>query len=392
MSAANSRPDYIRLGELKPIDGSKAVAEPPTRSSPTANPPASPNPRARNAMSRLVRRLSAPTIVALALGGGGAARSDPPAANRDAGPLARSLWLVHRYGTAAAVDPKNDQKTKGALARALGKEAVLVAEKVKGLIEPETFARLAGPDARLEALEVRRIMENDAPESRRRLLPGVEAQAGLLTTSFDMIDPAHREAGGALADWVVKHYKPGRPLDVICVCTGNSRRSILAATMGNVAAAYYGMPEVRFHSGGTAPTAFNPRTIACLKGIGVEVRPTGKEAGRGEPKTANPVYLVRWGRPGGTGEPVMEAAEFSKLYSDPANPQDGFAALMVCGEADAACPFVKGASLRVSMPYLDPKIYDDSVYEANKYAERRDDIGRLMLCVMMQARNRLAPR
>ena len=31
---------------------------------------------------------------------------------------------------------------------------------------------------------------------------------------------------------------------------------------------------------------------------------------------------------------------------------------MVCGEADAACPFVKGAALRVSMPYLDPKIYD----------------------------------
>ena len=54
----------------------------------------------------------------------------------------------------------------------------------------------------------------------------------------------------------------------------------------------------------------------------------------------------------------MEATEFSKHYGDPANPQQGFAALMVCGEADAACPFVKGAALRVSMPYLDPKIYD----------------------------------
>ena len=62
---------------------------------------------------------------------------------------------------------------------------------------------------------------------------------------------------------------------------------------------------------------------------------------------------------------------------------------MVCGEADAACPFVKGAALRVSMPYLDPKIYDDGKFEAAKYAERRDDIGRLMLSVMMQVRNRL---
>jgi hypothetical protein len=35
--------------------------------------------------------------------------------------------------------------------------------------------------------------------------------------------------------------------------------------------------------------------------------------------------------------------------------------------------------------YLDPKIYDDGAYEATKYAERRDDIGRLMLAVMVKA-------
>src|SRR5512135_2987907 len=64
--------------------------------------------------------------------------------------------------------------------------------------------------------------------------------------------------------------------------------------------------------------------------------------------------------------------------------------LMVCGEADAGCLSVKGATLRVSMPYLDPKIYDDGAYEAAKYAERRDDIGRLMLSVIVQARGGIA--
>ena len=343
-------------------------------------------------MRRLSRLALPVTLLAAALAGGETARPDEPQKPQNAGPLAGSLWLVHRYGTAEAVDPRNDQRTKGTLAKALGKDAVLTPEKVKGLIEPETFARLAGPDARLETLEVRQIMENDAPESRRHLFPGIDAHAKLLTTSFDMLDTAHVEAGERLMDWVVKNYKPGKPLDVTCVCTGNSRRSILGATMGNIAAAYYGMPEIRFHSGGTAPTAFNPRTITALTQIGVEVQPTGADAKRGEPKMANPVYTVRWGQPGGTGESNMEATEFSKHYSDPSNPQEGFAALMVCGEADAACPFVKGASLRVSMPYLDPKIYDDSAYEAIKYAERRDDIGRLMLSVMMRVRNRLAPR
>ena len=147
---------------------------------------------------------------------------------------------------------------------------------------------------------------------------------------------------------------------------------------------------MHFHSGGTAPTAFNVRAVNTLKEIGVEVEPTGNEAARGEPNTANPVYRIRWGLRGGTGEPSPEATEFSKHYGDPTNPQHDFAALMVCGEADAACPFVKGAALRVSLPYLDPRIYDGGAYESAKYAERRDDMGRLMLSVLMQARQRIA--
>ena len=65
---------------------------------------------------------------------------------------------------------------------------------------------------------------------------------------------------------------------------------------------------------------------------------------------------------------------------------------MVCSEADEACPFVKGATLRLSMPYLDPKILDGAVYDSAKYAERRDDIGRLMLAAMVQARGGLASK
>jgi hypothetical protein len=310
----------------------------------------------------------------------------PGLASDDAGALVRNLWLIQRHGTAQAVSPQNDQKTKGTLAKALGKEGILTPTGVRGLMDPSTFARLAGADGKLDASEVRAIVEADVPESRKRLFSKIVAHADLLTTSFDMIDEQRRQAGDMLADWITRSFKPGQPLHVTVVCTGNSRRSILGATMGNIAAAYYGMPLVRFHSGGTAPTAFNPRTIASLREIGLEIEPQGGEAPRGEPNTANPMFVVRWGR---SGEPALEAVEFSKPYFDASNPQHGFAALLVCGEADAACPVVKGASLRISMPYLDPKIYDDSKYEAMKYAERRDDIGRLMLCVMMQVRNRL---
>ena len=183
-------------------------------------------------------------------------------------------------------------------------------------MDPSTFEKLAGADGKLDAAEVRKALDADVPdEPRAAATRRSRAHADLLTTSFDMIDEPHREAGAKLADWIAKNYRPGKPLHVTVVCTGNSRRSILGATMGNVAAAYYGMPEVRFHSGGTAPTAFNPRTVACLKEIGVEVEPTGAEAPRGEPKTANPIYRVRWGESGAGGDRVLE-----DLFATPATP------------------------------------------------------------------------
>lgn len=316
--------------------------------------------------------------LATAVCGAAAAKDDP-------GPLVRTLWVFQRYGSADAADPANDQRLKGALFKGLGKEGELTLSEVRGWMTEEAFKQLAGDDDRISRAEVVQAADAAIPESRMRLLRAVRQHADQLTTSFDMIDEPHRLAGGKLVDWIVENYRPGKPLGITVICTGNSRRSILGATMGNIAASYYGLPDVRFHSGGTAPTAFNERTVAALKAIGVEVEATGKEAPRGEPKTANPLYHVRWAS--GQGG---DAIEFSKRYDDPANPQRGFAALMVCSESDAGCPVVKGASLRVPMPYLDPKIYDDGVYEPAKYFERRDDMGRLMLAVMMQARQRLA--
>lgn len=208
---------------------------------------------------------------------------------------------------------------------------------------------------------------------RGGLAPPLSEHARRLAAEFGAIAPGHREAGESLARWIAEHHRPGLPLHIIVVCTGNSRRSILGSSMGNLAAAFSGMPEVRFRSGGTDPTAFNPRTIAALRAIGFSIQPTGEEASAG-----NPIHRVSWGA-------GLEALEFSKRYDDPSNPRGGFAALMVCNEADAGCPAVAGAGLRLAMPFDDPKAFDDEPCEPEKYAERRDEIGRLMLFVMARA-------
>jgi arsenate reductase len=296
------------------------------------------------------------------------------------------LWLVYEFGTPEAAEPANDVKTKAAIVDALRKNRILKPATVEGLMSPETFSRLAGDDGQLDPSEIEKLLSAHVPASRTTLLPRLASHARLLATGFDQIDETHRERSTELLEWIVKNYAPERPLSLLFVCTGNSRRSMLGSAMGNLAAAYYGL-ELRCYSGGTKPSAFNERTVATLQEIGFEVEVTGRHAERGPDGAPNPIYKVCWGNP--VNGLSLEMEEFSKRYDDLRNPSTGFAAVLVCSEADASCPTVKGAAIRIAMPCFDPKLYDDTELESRKYAERRDDLGRLMMAVMMQARLRL---
>src|SRR5262249_24464457 len=162
----------------------------------------------------------------------------------DVGPLVRSLWLVQRYGTAEALNPANDQRVKGVLSKALGKYGVITLPELGRLMEPDVFQKLAGPDGKLESADIASGLAAATPESRAKPAPKLREHADSLPTTFDMIDDPHRLAGDKLARWIAANYEPGKSLHVTVVCTGNSRRSILGSSMGNLAAAYYGMPEI----------------------------------------------------------------------------------------------------------------------------------------------------
>ena len=225
---------------------------------------------------------------------------------------------------------------------------------------------------------------------REFLFPQVRTQCDLLSTQSDLISPAHLDGSERLFQAIVSQHIPGVELGVIVICTGNSRRSMLAATMGNIAAAYHGIPELRFYSGGTNPSAFNPRTIRTLKEVGVVIEPTKENATMGDAGEVNPVYMVSWGNLPRMGVNRFEIKEFSKIYSDTHNPSKAYIALLVCDEADASCPNVPGASQRIAMPFQDPKSFDGSDLESAKYSERRDEIGRVMLSIVLKAKRYLA--
>ena len=223
--------------------------------------------------------------------------------------------------------------------------------------------------------------------ARQDIFPRLARHLEGLAAPLEQIGEPHRSAGKKLADWIAERYRPGAPLPVVVVCTGNSRRSMLGAMMGNAAAAYHDLPEVRFFSAGTTPSAFNPRTVAALNAVGFEVEPTGDEAPRSSPGLPNPRYRVDWGTGEGQG-----LVEFSKALGDAALPASGFAAVMVCDEADAGCPVVPGAACRISMPLPDPKAADDTPEEGARYAATRDALGRWMLAVLAESRRRTEER
>lgn len=293
-----------------------------------------------------------------------------------------AIAFAQHFASPAALVPANDRRLKATLLHALNEKPPTISwGEVRELFDKEQFAQWA-PHDRLTREQMVDLLSTTAPASRREIFRETAAHLELLTTQFDMIDKEHQQAANELARWIAKHAAGDKQLGVTIICTGNSRRSMLGSVLGNLAAAYWGLPRVKFYSGGTAPTAFNPRTIKTLEQLGVKITPTGADAAPGKGGERNPIYQVRWGEHAGVDE-------FSKLFADKQNPQRDFAAVLVCDEADAACPVVDGAALRISAPFFDPKAYDGTPLETAKYAERRDDMGRMLLSALMQARCQL---
>ena len=78
---------------------------------------------------------------------------------------------------------------------------------------------------------------------------------------------------------------------------------------------------------------------------------------------------------------------FSKKYTDPPNPTNGFIAVMTCSDADEACPIVFGAASRYSIRYEDPRVYDGTHEESIRYDEWCQQIAREMLFLFSKERS-----
>ncbi len=154
------------------------------------------------------------------------------------------------------------------------------------------------------------------------------------------------------------------------ICTHNSRRSHLSQIWAQTAASHFNIRNVFCYSGGTEATALFPMVAITLSQMGFKIEPLSSEN--------NPIYAIKFA----DNEPPVIG--FSKVYDSEFNPKSEFAAIMTCSQADVGCPFIAGAEQRIPIAFEDPKMFDNTPEQAQKYLERSLQIATEMFYVFSQ--------
>lgn len=173
-----------------------------------------------------------------------------------------------------------------------------------------------------------------------------------------------------LVDFIQNKVSKEQEIRLNFICTHNSRRSHFSQIWAQTAAGYFNIKNVFCYSGGTESTALFPMVATTLKQSGFQIN-TISEGN-------NPIYAIKFGK----NEPPIIG--FSKTYDDDFNPKSEFAALLTCSQADGGCPFIAGAEERIPITFEDPKVFDNTPQQQQKYKERSLQIGTEMSYVFSQ--------
>jgi protein-tyrosine phosphatase/arsenate reductase len=191
------------------------------------------------------------------------------------------------------------------------------------------------------------------------MLANIKERCNSLVKNFHEISEERKLILENLTTYIQGKIDSNNPIQLNYICTHNSRRSHLGQVWAAVAADYFQVKNVSTFSGGTEATAFNANAIEALTQAGFIIHPLDD--------TKNPMYQVFFDLEKSTNC-------FSKTYNHSSNPLENFAAIMTCSDADQNCPFIVGCDVRIGTTYNDPKAYDGSILQQEKYTERSNQI------------------
>jgi len=193
-------------------------------------------------------------------------------------------------------------------------------------------------------------------------------------TSFqgNSISRERQEIIKPLIDYIQHKVNNNQYIRLNFICTHNSRRSHLSQIWAQAMAYHFGVKNITCYSGGTEATAVFPVVIDTLINHGFESHQLAQ--------SDNPIYSIKYA----INEPAIIG--FSKTYDDTFNPEFEFAAILTCSQADVGCPFIAGAEQRIPITYEDPKAFDSSPLQKEKYLERSLQIASELFYVFSQIR------
>lgn len=189
----------------------------------------------------------------------------------------------------------------------------------------------------------------------------------------ESIPAARREFLNILIEFLQEKVTKKEEISLNFICTHNSRRSHLSQVWAQTLTHHFQLEKVYCYSGGTEATAVYPMVVETLKNTGFQFQMLSEGK--------NPIYAIKYSE---NSHPVIG---FSKKLDDPFNPGSEFAAVMTCSEADAGCPFVPGAEIRIPLTYEDPKKFDASPQQFEKYFERSEQIATELMYVFSQIKS-----
>ncbi|GGI57702.1 arsenate-mycothiol transferase ArsC [Winogradskyella haliclonae] len=176
------------------------------------------------------------------------------------------------------------------------------------------------------------------------------------TLELSTISEERKTILNKLVTFIQSKKDKGLPVNLNFICTHNSRRSHLSQIWAQTMAHKFKIANIFCYSGGTEATAMFPFVGDTLKKQGFEIHKLSNEE--------NPVYAVKF------AEDLLPIICFSKTFDANFNPKTNFAAVMTCSHADENCPFIAGAEQRIPVRYEDPKAYDNTPLQDEKYTER----------------------
>ena len=192
----------------------------------------------------------------------------------------------------------------------------------------------------------------------------------IATLDVDAISNERKETLKPLIEFIQKRKRTDQEIRLNFICTHNSRRSHLSQVWAQTMAYYFKTKNVFCYSGGTEATALFPMVAETLRNSGFKIKTISK----GE----NPVYSIKYAE---NQHPIIG---YSKKFDDDFNPKSEFAAIMTCSQADKGCPFIAGAEKRIPITFEDPKAFDNTPQQAEKYQERSLQIATELLYVFSQ--------